>query len=114
MPAEILRLIAEFSTCMDQAAERLRQLVKRFPISKDRLKEDAEQVLELRGEVLAYLLDQHSSEEEYGSDDLRKKREAREKKLREEDKRSIAKTQALLAKGKRPKFPLDQMNKKQK
>jgi hypothetical protein len=113
MFAETLRLIVEFSTSMDEAAAQLRQLSTRFPVSKNRLEEDAEQVLETRGEVLAYLLDQHSEVEEGVSDDLRVKRQAREKRVREQDERRVAKTQALLAKGKRPKFPLDRMNERE-
>jgi hypothetical protein len=113
MPAETLQLIVEFSNSMDHAAAQLRKLSARFPISKSRLKEDAEQVLETRGEVLSYLLDQHSQVEERGSDELRVKRMDREKRLREEDERRVAKTQALLAKGKRPKFPLDRMNERE-
>lgn len=113
MSAETLRLIVEFSTSMDHAAAQLRQISTRFPDSKHRLKEDAEHVLEIRGEVLAYLLDQHSAVEEGFSNNLRGKRQAREKWDRERDERRVAKTQALLAKGKRPKFPLDRMNERE-
>jgi hypothetical protein len=70
-----------------------------FAYQKKSLREDAAQLREFRGEILAYVLETWQQVEEDEADHLRAKRRAREQREREADLASIAKAQARLKSG---------------
>jgi hypothetical protein len=70
-----------------------------FAHQKKSLREDAAQLREFRGEILADVLETWQQVEEDEADDLRAKRRAREQREHEADLASIAKAQARLKSG---------------
>lgn len=72
---------------------------KEFAHQRKSLREDAAQLREFRGEILAYVLETWQQVEEDEADDLRAKRRVREQREREADLASIAKAQAQLKSG---------------
>ena len=98
----IHELVFELSDGMRRANVALLGLVEfeEFAHQKNSLREDAAKLRELRGEILAYVLETWQQVEEDESDDLRAMRTAREEREQEADLASIAKAQARLKSGK--------------
>jgi hypothetical protein len=94
----IHQLIFDLSDGLRRANVALLGLVeyKEFGHQKRSLREDAAQLREFRGDILAYVLETWQQVEEDEADDLRTKRRAREQRELEADLASIAKAQARL------------------
>ena len=97
MSVEMFRHIADFSDAMNLAAEKLMLLKDAFPVARKSVIEDVAAIRELRSDVVCYLIDHQSEVEDREGMKLRLTRRVREKREREADERSIAKTQAGLA-----------------
>jgi hypothetical protein len=97
----IHQLIFDLSDGLRRANVALLGLVeyKEFGHQKRSLREDAAQLREFRGDILAYVLETWQQVEEDEADDLRTKRRAREQRELEADLASIAKAQAQLKRG---------------
>jgi len=89
----IHQLIFDLSDGLRRANAAMLGLVecKEFEHQRKPLREDAAQLREFRGEILAYVLETWQQVEEDEADDLRAKRRAREQREREADLASIAK-----------------------
>jgi predicted aminopeptidase len=98
----IHQLIFDLSDGLRRANDAMLGLVEyeEFAHQKQSLREDAAQLREFRGEILAYVLETWQQVEEDEADHLRAKRRAREQSEREADLASIAKAQARLKRGK--------------